>query len=94
MIAVFRFAVAPDRADAFVAQAAPALAVLRAAAGCERADLVRGIEEPTTWLLLTEWAGVGAFRRGLGGFDVRMHAHPFLAQADADFPSAYEPVVT
>jgi hypothetical protein len=36
---------------------------------------------------------VGAYRRALGGFDVKVHATPLLAQS-LDEPSAYEILVT
>ena len=47
---------------------------------------------PTTrqpGLLITEWESVGAYRRGLGGYEVKLAATPLLAQA-LDQPSAFE----
>ena len=38
---------------------------------------------------MTEWASVGAYRRALGNYDVKLYATPLLAQA-LDRPSAFE----
>ena len=40
-------------------------------------------------MLLTEWAGVGAYRRSLGAYDVKVDAAPLLALG-RDEPSAFE----
>ena len=52
-------------------------------------------DRPTTgaWVLVTEWANVGSYRRALGDYDVKLHATPLLAQA-LDQPSAFEPLLT
>ena len=42
-------------------------------------------------MLITEWASVGAYRRALSSYDVKVHATPLLAQS-LDEPSAYEPL--
>jgi hypothetical protein len=91
MLVVNRFIVAPDeaaRAD-FADRAAAALAVLAARPGYVRGELGRAYDDPTHWSLLTEWESVGAYRRALGAFDVKVHATPLLAQS-VDEPSAYE----
>jgi len=90
MYAVFRFAVDSDE-QSFTQAGAPALDALRGSAGCLSAALVRAVEEPTLWLLIAEWEGVGAYRRALSSYDVRLYAHPFLARALTD-ESAFEVV--
>ena len=88
MYAVFRFDVPADDAS-FVQAAAPALDALRASTGCVSAALVRAVEEPALWLLVAEWEGVGAYRRAMGSYDVKLYAHPFLVRARPD-ESAFE----
>ena len=47
---------------------------------------------PTTrelWVLTTEWESVGAYRRALSAYDVKLTAVPVLSRA-LDEPSAYE----
>ena len=88
MYAVFRFDVPADDAS-FTAAAAPALDALRASSGCLSAALVRAAEDPAQWLLIAEWEGVGAYRRALGSYDVKLYAHPFLVRARPD-ESAFE----
>src|SRR4051794_29391247 len=91
MYAVFRFDVPPADEPAFRAAAAPALAALRATLGCRSVELVRAVDDRDNWLLVGRWDGVGAYRRALSGFDVKMHAHPFLARARQE-ESSYEVV--
>lgn len=86
---VSRFAVAePDGAD-FAEQARTALAALAARPGFRRGRVGRSVDEPTEWTLVTEWDGVGAYRRALSAYEVKLHATPLLAQA-RDEPGAYE----
>ncbi len=88
MFAIFRFDIGADP-DGFTQAAAPALDALRASTGCLSAALVRAVEDPAQWLLVAEWEGVGAYRRALGSYDVKLSAHPFLARAHPD-ESAFE----
>ncbi|HLL65607.1 MAG TPA: antibiotic biosynthesis monooxygenase [Micromonosporaceae bacterium] len=92
MLVVTRFTIgdadAAGQAD-FVARAQTALRVLAGCKGYLRGRLARSLDESTHWLLLTEWASVGAYRRALSSYDVKVHATPLLAQS-ADEPSAYE----
>lgn len=73
----------------FVTAARTALRVLSACPGYQRGRLTRSLDEPTRWLLLTEWASVGAYRRALSSYEVKVHATPLLARS-LDEPSAYE----
>jgi hypothetical protein len=87
MIAITHF----DDATDFEARAAKALDALAQRPGFVRGTLGRSIDDDT-WVLVTEWENVGSYRRGLGGFDVKMHATPLLATA-RDLPSAFEPLL-
>ncbi len=52
----------------------------------------RALDDPTLWVLATSWEHVGAYRRALSSFDIRLHVVPVLAFA-IDEPSAYEVIV-
>lgn len=91
MLVVNRFIVATDEAAEaeFVGRATAALEVLAVQRGYLRGDLGRAYDDPAHWSLVTTWDSVGAYRRALGTFDVKVHATPLLAQS-VDEPSAYE----
>lgn len=79
--------IADDRP--FAARAEAALAALAVRPGYLRGSLSRSMDDPADWLLLTEWVSVGAYRRALGGFEVKLTATPLLAQA-LDLPGGFE----
>jgi quinol monooxygenase YgiN len=89
VLALNRFVVASERTAEFTAQARQALAVLAARPGYRGGELTRALDDPTQWCLVTRWDSVGAYRRALGHFDVRVHATALLAGAQHE-PSAYE----
>jgi hypothetical protein len=91
MLVVNRFIVPTDEAEAtgFADRAAAALEVLAARPGYIRGELGRAYDDPAHWSLVTVWESVGAYRRALGAFDVKVQATPLLAQS-VDEPSAYE----
>lgn len=89
MLVTNRFVIAQDAADPFVERAHAALAALAARPGYRRGRLLRALDDPRHWCLLTEWESVGSYRRALGDFDVRIAAVPLLAES-LDEPSAYE----
>ncbi|WP_117210847.1 antibiotic biosynthesis monooxygenase family protein [Allorhizocola rhizosphaerae] len=87
MLVLNRFVVASD--DDFVSRAHAALKALSEADGYLRGELIRALDDPTHWCLLTEWKNVGSYRRALGRFDVKVTATPLLAESLME-PSAYE----
>ena len=89
MLVLNRFVIDPGTEDEFVQRAHAALAALAERPGYLSGRLTRALEEPGHWCLVTEWQSVGAYRRALGGFDVKVQATPLLAQS-IDEPSAYE----
>jgi heme oxygenase (mycobilin-producing) len=89
MLVLNRFVVPPDTQDGFVPRAHAALEALAAAPGYVSGRLTRALDEPAAWTLVTEWESVGAYRRALGGFDVKVHATPLLSES-VDEPSAFE----
>ncbi|MEU7760143.1 MULTISPECIES: antibiotic biosynthesis monooxygenase family protein [Micromonospora] len=89
MLVTNRFVVEAETVDEFTRAAHAALAALAARPGYLRGELLRALDDPDHWLLVTEWESVGAYRRALGGFDVKVTAVPLLARS-VDEPSAYE----
>ena len=89
MVVVTRFTVAEADADEFRSRASAALAALAERPGFCRGRASRAVDDPTAWLLVTEWDSVGSWRRALGGYDVKMHATPLLARSH-DEPTTYE----
>lgn len=81
-----------DQPD-FQDQAEAALRVLAGRPGFVRGTLGRATDDDSAWLLLTEWESVGAYRRGLGGYEVKLIATPVLARAE-DRPSAFEELLS
>jgi hypothetical protein len=89
VLVVNRFVVGVDAGDDFAERAGLALAALAARPGYVRGELGRAYDDPAHWALVTEWESVGAYRRALGAYDVKVHATPLLAQS-VDEPSAFE----
>ena len=88
MLVMTRFVVEDDDND-FAGRAHAALGALAACPGYLRGRLGRAFDDPTHWSIVTEWQSVGAYRRALSNFNVKMYATPLLAQA-LDEPSAFE----
>lgn len=89
MLAVLRYRV--DDADAlgFHSRLTAALDTLRAQRGFVRGHIGRAADDPELWILATEWAGAGSYRRALSSYDVKVNAVPVLSHA-IDEPGAYE----
>lgn len=79
----------PDVERRFVARAHAAMRALGDCDGFLRARLGRAADDPRHWCLVTEWRSVGAYRRALSSYQVKLHATPLLAEA-AHEPSAFE----
>jgi hypothetical protein len=89
----FRLAGGAAAAEEFAAGADRALLALAQADGYRAGRLARAVDDPDEWVLVTEWAGPGAWRRALGRFDVKMELTPLLACA-VDVPGAFEVLVS
>lgn len=89
MLVLNRFVVPPDTRDGFVEQAHAALAALAERPGYVSGRLARALDDPAYWTLVTEWQSVGAYRRALSGYDVKVRATPLLARS-LNEPSAFE----
>ncbi|GAA3673233.1 hypothetical protein GCM10022237_36090 [Nocardioides ginsengisoli] len=53
--------------------------------------LGRNVDDPDLWVLTTRWEHVGAYRRALSSYDLKLHGVPVLSRA-IDEPGAYEVV--
>jgi quinol monooxygenase YgiN len=93
VLVVSRFSVPPAEGDRFAELARAALAALAARPGFRRGQAGRAVDDPAEWVLVTEWDGVGAYRRALGTYEVKLAAAPLLAQARAG-DGAFEELVT
>ena len=88
MLVTLRFTVDAD-ADQFLAEAGDALAALAPCPGYQRGYLTRAYDDPTQWCLIMEWSSVGAYRRALGSYEVKVRGTVVLGRAWPE-PSAYE----
>ncbi|MGZ4665247.1 MAG: antibiotic biosynthesis monooxygenase family protein [Frankiaceae bacterium] len=84
MLAVFRFRVAPAQRPSLLEAARAALRVLSDRPGFVGARLARSADDPHDWLLVTEWMGMGPWRRALSDYDVRVQVIPWLAGAGVE----------
>jgi hypothetical protein len=91
VLVVNRFLVADEQV--FDERARAALAALAARPGYRSGRFGRAVDDPRYWCLVTDWESVGAYRRALSAFDVRIQATPLLAES-IDEPSAYEVLLT
>lgn len=75
--------VAPEQAEEFEAAFARGREALAEAEGCRWSELLRGVERPSTWLLLVGWDSVEAhtvgFRQSEGFTRWRAAVGPFFA---------------
>jgi heme oxygenase (mycobilin-producing) len=89
-LAVSRFAVPEEEAAGFAPRAHKALAALAGRPGHVAGRLGRAVDDPERWVMVTEWDGVGAYRRALGAFEVRTALIPLYAHSvDGSDPEAY-----
>jgi quinol monooxygenase YgiN len=79
--------------EAFLDRGAAALAALAARPGFVTGNFGRSTDDESAWVLVTEWESVGAYRRALGGYEVKLIATPLMAQA-LDQPSAFETLIS
>lgn len=89
MLVVSRYRVPDAEAVEFRGRALDALDALGEQTGFVRGHLARNLDEPDLWVLSTQWANVGAYRRALSTYDVKTRAVPVMQHA-LDEPSAYE----
>ena len=89
LLVVSRFQAPAASRSAFLADLAGALDVLGAQSGCRTICLAQSTDDPDLVLVRSEWDSVGAYRRALSAYDVKLQAIPLLSQA-IDEPSSFE----
>ena len=91
MLVVNRFRVPESEAATFREDLERARQALAARPGLIESHVGRNVDDPTLWTLVSRWEHVGAYRRALSAYDVKLHAVPVLTRA-VEEPSAYEAV--
>lgn len=81
VLVVNRFAVPEGAPETFRDEARAALTALAERDGFVRGRFGGSLDEPGEAVMVTEWESVGAYRRALSAYDVKMHATPLLARA-------------
>jgi hypothetical protein len=79
--------------DGLLEPAQEALAVLAARPGFRQGQLARAYDDPSVWCLTMQWDSVGAYRRALSSYEVKVGATALLARALPE-PSAFEPLLS
>lgn len=85
MLAIIRFR---SPGDDFEDRVAHVVDFWRSCPGNLRADVVRNLDDPDLWAIVTEWDGVGSYRRSFQGYEAKMILTEVLLLA-LDEPSAY-----
>lgn len=75
--------------DAWLPGARDALVPLASHDLCLGADICASIDDPRLALIITRWPSVGAYRRAMSSFEVKMHTVPLLSQS-LDEPTTFE----
>jgi hypothetical protein len=78
VLSVLRLSVPPERQAGLGAEVRGLLTDLAGRPGWREGRLVRGLDDERTWLLVTSWQGVGAYRRALGSASVKLALAPLL----------------
>lgn len=93
MLAVTRYRVAESDGGAFHEDLRVALEALTRRPGFVRGHVARAADDAELWLLVTQWEGIGPYRRALSSYDVKVHAVPVMSRAFQE-PSAFEVLVS
>jgi heme oxygenase (mycobilin-producing) len=81
----------PDDEESFRTEVRAAIDALAARPGHVSTRLAQALDDPSVWVLVSEWINVGSYRRALGNFEVKM-ASGVLMGAAFNEPSAYDVV--
>lgn len=91
LLVVSRYRVPADGRAGFLLAADRAIDALAAQPGFVRASIAQATDESDLFVIRSEWTGVGAYRRALSAFDVKVSAVPLLSTT-VDESSAFEVV--
>lgn len=89
MLVVTRYAVPADETVQFRERCRAALEALVSCPGCTGGRAGPALDDPSLWVLSTTWESVGAYRRALSSYQVKLVAVPLMYLA-LDEPSAFE----
>ncbi|MBA2444076.1 MAG: antibiotic biosynthesis monooxygenase [Nocardioidaceae bacterium] len=92
MLAISRFRYDEDLTDQARTELGVCLEHLAARPGFASGTVGRALDDPAMWVLTTAWDNVGAYRRALSSYEIKMYVVPLLARA-IDEPSAYEVII-
>jgi quinol monooxygenase YgiN len=74
---------------AWLISAQEALVVLQAKSGFIKANVLHSADDPSRFVVQTEWQDVGSYRKALGSTEAKIGVWPFLADMH-DEVSAFE----
>jgi quinol monooxygenase YgiN len=77
--------------ESFRADVRQAIEALSSRPGHVATRLAQALDDPSLWVLVSEWVNVGSYRRALSSYDVKM-ASGVLMGAVVNEPTAYEVV--
>jgi hypothetical protein len=83
----------PGDEESFRSDVRRAIDAMATRPGHVKSSLGRALDDPSLWVLVSEWINVGSYRRAIGNVDVRM-ASGVLMGAAVNEPSAYEEIET
>jgi hypothetical protein len=89
VLVVSRFRVPPEEGEGFRVDVENTRALLAEQPGYVDGTVGRSLDDPALWALVTRWESVGAYRRALSSYDVKLGAVPVLSRA-IDEPGAFE----
>jgi quinol monooxygenase YgiN len=81
----------PADEDSFRADVRQAIGALASRPGHVATSLAQALDDPSMWVLVSEWINVGSYRRALSSYDVKM-ASGVLMGAVVNEPTAYDVV--
>jgi quinol monooxygenase YgiN len=81
----------PADDDSFRADIRRAIEALASRPGHMSTRVAQALDDPSAWVMVSEWADVGSYRRALSSYDVKM-ASGVLMGAALNEPSAYDVV--
>ncbi|MFT3861037.1 antibiotic biosynthesis monooxygenase family protein [Micropruina sp.] len=87
MLAINRFRVTDE--GSFLVRAGEAAAFMASCEGNLSVELLRNLDEPDLWCLVSRWANVGAYRRSFNGYLAKVTLVPLLSEA-IDEPGGYD----
>jgi quinol monooxygenase YgiN len=78
----------PDDEATFRAEVRAVIAAFGARPGHVSTRLAQALDDPTMWVLVSEWVNVGSYRRALSSYDVRMAGGVLMGSVLPE-PTAY-----